>query len=315
MEHIVLSDGDWALVVDALRYKAEMNQARSAGFLAPDADSQLRRIGEQFKAQAERALNLASFIEQGGETIGDTQIKPKSRLYRVPMEPEQRSKHRYFITVLWHNQPEGGSYGTVIESEGGLDQAEIERLCHYEMAASEWDRDPNDPDDTVERYIERHRDEWLTVDCFDLDAFIERHMTAVNVGRWSADLPVLAQDREPLSEREIATVLAALRAWQQSPMRGDCGLDDIATDSGTVEALDADEIDDLCERINCGEDRPAPAPVKRVCVGCGSDDIVRDASARWSVPAQRWELSDVHDHATCNQCDGDSEDTEAPVTA
>lgn len=53
-----------------------------------------------------------------------------------------------------------------------------------------------------------------------------------------------------MNKRELNTVLAALRCWQQHPMRGDCGLDEIATDGG-VKALDGDEIDDLCEQLNC----------------------------------------------------------------
>jgi hypothetical protein len=51
-----------------------------------------------------------------------------------------------------------------------------------------------------------------------------------------------------LTERQHATILAALRFYQEE------GLDelpnDIATDCGTVKALDDAEIDALCEEIN-----------------------------------------------------------------
>jgi hypothetical protein len=61
-----------------------------------------------------------------------------------------------------------------------------------------------------------------------------------------------------LASRELATVLAALRLWQQTVNRldSDCedGLADIATDGGAFEPLDEDEIDGLCERINGGDD-------------------------------------------------------------
>jgi len=43
-------------------------------------------------------------------------------------------------------------------------------------------------------------------------------------------------------------------------------------------------------------------PIKLVCDTCGSDDIVRDATARWNVAAQDWALSDVMDDTTCEQC-------------
>lgn len=62
-----------------------------------------------------------------------------------------------------------------------------------------------------------------------------------------------------LDQRELATVLAALRYWQRLLERGSSisqqvTSDAIATDDGQVEPLTADEIDALCERIN---ERPA----------------------------------------------------------
>lgn len=56
-----------------------------------------------------------------------------------------------------------------------------------------------------------------------------------------------------MSDRELATVLAALRYWQLNVIE-----DEVAEDlngHGSFEdhsPLDADEIDDLCERLNCG---------------------------------------------------------------
>ena len=52
-----------------------------------------------------------------------------------------------------------------------------------------------------------------------------------------------------LSDRELATVLAALRLWQRS--RHPLDLEEIATDEGSFDCLDTDEIDSLCERVNC----------------------------------------------------------------
>ena len=53
----------------------------------------------------------------------------------------------------------------------------------------------------------------------------------------------------PLTDRELATVLAALRRWQQ----------DLAENDGPISAhfadqtpLSVEEIDELCERLNCG---------------------------------------------------------------
>lgn len=67
-----------------------------------------------------------------------------------------------------------------------------------------------------------------------------------------------------LNERELATVLAALR-YYQNDLRDDGAAfahGDIATDGGTLQPLSADEIDALCERLNV---RPAPAKLSACC--------------------------------------------------
>ena len=54
-----------------------------------------------------------------------------------------------------------------------------------------------------------------------------------------------------VTPREFATVLAALRLWQEQdapPARQY----DIATDCGEFEPLGNDEINALCERLNVG---------------------------------------------------------------
>lgn len=52
-----------------------------------------------------------------------------------------------------------------------------------------------------------------------------------------------------INERELATILAALRYWQY-PNKNITELNDIATNGQAFEALDAFEIDELCEKIN-----------------------------------------------------------------
>lgn len=56
-----------------------------------------------------------------------------------------------------------------------------------------------------------------------------------------------------LTDRERDTVLAALRYWQRSDSAETENESMIATRDGEQDALQADEIDDLCERINLGE--------------------------------------------------------------
>ena len=57
-----------------------------------------------------------------------------------------------------------------------------------------------------------------------------------------------------LTKRETATVLAALRNWQKDISLYDA-LDLMPSHFGEDTPLDLKEIDTLCERINCEEDR------------------------------------------------------------
>lgn len=54
-------------------------------------------------------------------------------------------------------------------------------------------------------------------------------------------------------EREASTILAALRLWQETKNREETDIYDAYSEQGEIKLLDDIEIDDLCERINCGE--------------------------------------------------------------
>ena len=49
------------------------------------------------------------------------------------------------------------------------------------------------------------------------------------------------------------------------------------------------------------------------CRSCGSDDIVRDAWACWSIERQEWELGEIFDHTFCLACENDCSIHEADV--
>lgn len=56
-----------------------------------------------------------------------------------------------------------------------------------------------------------------------------------------------------LDNRQLATILAALRYWQRN-MPVDARLeDDIASNGGQVTPLADEEIDEICEAVNFGE--------------------------------------------------------------
>ncbi|MBV2149902.1 hypothetical protein KRZ98_16785 [Sphingobium sp. AS12] len=74
------------------------------------------------------------------------------------------------------------------------------------------------------------------------------------------------------------------------------------------------ERDELARCIDAGS-RPSDAantarvrdPVKPVCRDCGSEDIGRDATARWDEDLQDWSLTAVYDSVTCDSCGAESD--------
>ena len=56
-----------------------------------------------------------------------------------------------------------------------------------------------------------------------------------------------------LNDREHATVLAALRWYQEHRKRGlPLRIDDIATNGGKLKSLTVNGIDELCQKLNRG---------------------------------------------------------------
>lgn len=51
--------------------------------------------------------------------------------------------------------------------------------------------------------------------------------------------------------------------------------------------------------------------VRKVCKHCGSDNVVKDAWARWDELNQRWVLDDFFDTDFCKDCDGETTIIEA----
>lgn len=77
---------------------------------------------------------------------------------------------RFYVSMTWHDWPEGGSYGTVVEA---LCYADAETLCRAEMAAIEGNF--FDGEDPAQQALDAYSHEWHLVDCFDLEEFIKEH--------------------------------------------------------------------------------------------------------------------------------------------
>jgi len=68
---------------------------------------------------------------------------------------------------------------------------------------------------------------------------------------------VCCDNQRPLAvgDRQLATILAALRFHQAENLQGGAGIEDraieeIATDAGKLTALDFDEVEGLCQMLN-----------------------------------------------------------------
>ena len=82
-----------------------------------------------------------------------------------------------------------------------------------------------------------------------------------------------------ITPQELGTILAALRHWQTEIEDGDYPGDlwDIASDGGTMVPLDAEDIDLLCENLNCGPEEPEPVAVEKEPVKPDDQQLVREA--------------------------------------
>lgn len=85
----------------------------------------------------------------------------------------------------------------------------------------------------------------------------------------------------------------------------------IARDQVTDSIYHDSRVPDLTTSIIVEEwapddpDSPPPvsgAAVKPVCPRCGSDDIVKDACARWDEHNRCWSLAGTYDCETCQEC-------------
>jgi hypothetical protein len=88
----------------------------------------------------------------------------------------------------------------------------------------------------AERQHERTADHWGEAACTEQTPCV--FCQAIVAMKWELD------------KREIATILAALRLWQETVNKHEEEPWKIATDDGQLEPLSDDEIDDLCEKLN-----------------------------------------------------------------
>jgi hypothetical protein len=47
--------------------------------------------------------------------------------------------------------------------------------------------------------------------------------------------------------------------------------------------------------------------ITKICRHCGSENVSVDATARWNVDTQSWELAGLFDNSDCEDCGGETD--------
>lgn len=77
---------------------------------------------------------------------------------------------KFYVTKTWHDFPDGGSYGAVVEADSFT---EAERRLMLEMAKERTSEFAVDEEEgSVAYWMEAYSGEWHTVDCFVIQSFI-----------------------------------------------------------------------------------------------------------------------------------------------
>jgi hypothetical protein len=105
-----------------------------------------------------------------------------------------------------------------------------------------------------------------------------------------------------VDDRELATVLAALRFHQDDNLRlgpdiPDRTIKDIATDSGSLKPLNSKDVSRLCERINTCEEAHSPWP-QRIWVSIVMDKskVIQSVAHNNKSQAQKAMLDYLRKH-------------------
>jgi hypothetical protein len=99
-----------------------------------------------------------------------------------------------------------------------------------------------------------------------------------------------------LTNRELATVLAALRYWQRTACGRDVDEQDIATEGRTIKPLHDHQIDELCDRLLTDQQ---PRVHVLVCDNNGGVNISAFASRERAEDALRGVLRTYVKHDEC----------------
>lgn len=116
---------------------------------------------------------------------------------------------------------------------------------------------------------------------------------------------VYAGPRDPQRNRAFAGTYMVADDLDTGPT-DDASTGGYCTVGDDLFALAVTACNDLDLEVADGDPDPAPR-VQMVCHTCHGTEVTRTAEAEWNVEAQRWQLINVYDDATCNgECQGET---------
>lgn len=78
---------------------------------------------------------------------------------------------RYYVTMLWEDPPQGGSYGAIVEADSDEEAVTKVKQAMAEVRAFDMGDEMAKP----EYWLEEYGSDWKVVDCWDVDKFIEEN--------------------------------------------------------------------------------------------------------------------------------------------
>ena len=127
----------------------------------------------------------------------------------VPKAKRITQLRRFYVTMTWDDFPEGGSYGNIFEA---VDVGAAVLRCREAMAESRIEE--RDGEGNVSELVKQYANIWHVIDCWDVDAFVERNLPPADAGE---PMPV-----ESLTHCATCNVLLD---QPDKPLTRDCGGD------------------------------------------------------------------------------------------
>lgn len=161
-------------------FKSAFNDARQDDISIPAGTDPLEQLKTHWGSVAFSAILAANAFQSvlQGSYDADAQTTV----------PEKPAADQWYVSMTWHNFPEGGTFATVVSAR---DDKQAKYLALHEMASSYRNNygtpagvllsaDEGVSDEEITSAVAMHfLDEWHVVDCFNVAEFFAQHAPGV----------------------------------------------------------------------------------------------------------------------------------------